>query len=95
MTVFAPAGPPQAARRASRGAPETLSSPRNGRRWSTAKAHRLLRSAALSDGESTAYLDAARRLHTLRSDMALWQTLGIGGRSFCFAGAAHAAAGEA
>jgi hypothetical protein len=95
MRVSAPAGPRQADRRSSRGAPETLSSLCNRRRWSTAKAHRLLRSAALSDGESIAYLDAARRLHTLRSVMALWQTHDIGGQSFCFVGAAHPAAGEA
>ena len=95
MTLSSPAGLPKAARRASRGAPETLSSPRNGRRWSTAKAHRLLRSAVLSDEESTAYLDAARRLHTLRSVMAPSRTRGIGGQSFRFAGAAFTAAGEA
>jgi len=65
------------------------------RRWSTLRAHRLRGSAALSDGESTAYLDAARRLHTLRSVMAPSRTRGIGGQSFCFAGTAHAAAGEA
>lgn len=65
------------------------------RRCSTVRVHRLRRSAALSDKESTTYLDAARWLHTLRCAMAIWQTHGVGGQAFCFADPALAGAGEA